>query len=72
MVVELPTDAGWPFEPKWDGFLCLCCRSEDGIALISTAGKAQARYFPDIVESSERSKPAVLAAASGRKPIPFR
>jgi ATP-dependent DNA ligase len=23
LVGELPKDAGWQFEPKWDGFRCL-------------------------------------------------
>ena len=27
LVTELPKDAGWQFEPKWDGFRCLAFRA---------------------------------------------
>jgi ATP-dependent DNA ligase len=44
----LPTDAGWRFEPKWDGFRCLAFRSGDQVDLRAKSGKPLARYFPDM------------------------
>ena len=31
---RLPTDEGWLFEPKWDGFRCLVFRDGDELSLI--------------------------------------
>ena len=45
----LPTDPGWRFEPKWDGFRCLAFRSRDEVDLRAKSGKPLARYFPDVV-----------------------
>src|SRR5665213_4511950 len=45
----LPTDAGWQFEPKWDGFRCLAFRNGDSLDLRAKSGKSLARYFPDVV-----------------------
>ncbi|MFL6734944.1 MAG: ATP-dependent DNA ligase [Sphingomicrobium sp.] len=56
---ELPTDAGWLFEPKWDGFRCLARRDGDDITLTSKSGKALHRYFPEVV--------AVLAAVKEQR-----
>jgi ATP-dependent DNA ligase len=44
----LPTDNGWWFEPKWDGFRCLAFRSGDQVELRAKSGKPLARYFPDM------------------------
>lgn len=49
LVEALPTDKGWQFEPKWDGFRCLAFRDGAGIELISKSGKALTRYFPEVV-----------------------
>lgn len=49
LVESLPTDPGWQYEPKWDGFRCLIFKAEDEIALQSKSGKPLARYFPEIV-----------------------
>jgi ATP-dependent DNA ligase len=46
----LPDDAGWRFEPKWDGFRCLAFRAGDEVALKAKSGKPLGRYFPDVVE----------------------
>lgn len=46
---ELPSDAGWQFEPKWDGFRALVFRDGDDIALQSKSGQALTRYFPELV-----------------------
>jgi ATP-dependent DNA ligase len=50
-VEEIPTDDGWQYEPKWDGFRCLAFRNGDEIFLQSKNGQPLARYFPDVVEN---------------------
>jgi ATP-dependent DNA ligase len=50
-VAALPTEAGWQFEPKWDGFRCVAFRDGDSVRIQSKAGKPLGRYFPDVVES---------------------
>lgn len=45
----LPADAGWQFEPKWDGFRCIAVRQGDAVALFGKSGKPLGRYFPDMV-----------------------
>ena len=49
MVDSIPSDAGWQFEPKWDGFRCLAFRDGDEVALRSRSGQPFERYFPEIV-----------------------
>jgi ATP-dependent DNA ligase len=49
LVDDLPTDRGWQFEPKWDGFRCLAFRAGDQVDLRAKSGKPLARYFPEIV-----------------------
>lgn len=44
-----PHDAGWQFEPKWDGFRCLAFRAGDAVELRAKSGKPLSRYFPEIV-----------------------
>ena len=48
-VEEIPTDEGWQYEPKWDGFRCLVFREGDEVYLQSKNGQPLARYFPDVV-----------------------
>jgi ATP-dependent DNA ligase len=48
LVSELPADAGWQFEPKWDGFRCLAFRDGEAVELMSKSGKPLGRYFPEI------------------------
>lgn len=48
-VAELPSEAGWQFEPKWDGFRALVLRDGADVEILSKSGKALARYFPEIV-----------------------
>jgi ATP-dependent DNA ligase len=50
-VDEIPSDEGWQYEPKWDGFRCLTFRDGDEIFLQSKAGQPLARYFPDVVRA---------------------
>jgi ATP-dependent DNA ligase len=49
LVDAIPRDAGWQYEPKWDGFRCLAFRDGTDIALQSKSGQPLARYFPEIV-----------------------
>lgn len=44
----LPTDPGWQFEPKWDGFRCLAFRSGEAVELRAKSGKSLTRFFPDV------------------------
>src|SRR3982751_3579055 len=50
LAAELPTDEGWQYEPKWDGFRCLARRDGNDVTLTSKSGKPLARYFPEVVE----------------------
>jgi len=49
-VPELPTDAGWLFEPKWDGFRALVFRDGDTLYTQSRDLKPLDRYFPELNE----------------------
>lgn len=49
-VEALPTEDGWQFEPKWDGFRCLLFKAGGDVDLRAKSGKPLARYFPDLVE----------------------
>jgi ATP-dependent DNA ligase len=45
----LPT-GDYLYEPKWDGFRCLCFREGDAVDLRSRHDRPLARYFPEVVE----------------------
>lgn len=47
---SLPSDDGWQFEPKWDGFRTLIFRDGGEIMLQSRDEKPMNRYFPELVE----------------------
>jgi ATP-dependent DNA ligase len=55
-VEEIPTGAGWQYEPKWDGFRCLVFRDGENIFLQSKNGLPFARYFPEMVEQVAKIK----------------
>jgi len=57
-VKGVPTDAGFSFEPKWDGFRCLVFRDGDEVELTSRNTKPLTRYFPEIVEAVKEHLPA--------------
>jgi len=57
----LPSEAGWQFEPKWDGFRCLLFRSGKQAELAAKSGKSLARFFPEIVSLIERLSPESFA-----------
>src|SRR6187401_826636 len=57
LVTELPTDLGWQFEPKWDGFRCLAFRASGEVDLRAKSGTPLARYFPEVVAMLKRLRP---------------
>lgn len=59
LVAELPRDAGWQYEPKWDGFRCLALRDGARAELQARSGKSLSRYFPEVA--------ATLAALRERR-----
>ncbi|MCZ7530683.1 MAG: ATP-dependent DNA ligase [Acidimicrobiia bacterium] len=54
----LPTDDGWSYEPKWDGFRCLVFRDVDELELQSRNGRSLVRYFPEMVEPLREQLPS--------------
>lgn len=50
LVEALPEEAGWQYEPKWDGFRAIVTRDGDDVQIDSKSGKPLARYFPEIVD----------------------
>lgn len=50
LVATLPAEAGWRYEPKWDGFRCLAYRDGDAVDLRSKSGKPLGRYFPEVID----------------------
>jgi ATP-dependent DNA ligase len=49
LVADLPKEAGWQYEPKWDGFRCLAFKNKQKVELRAKSGKPLTRYFPEIV-----------------------
>ena len=45
---ELPTDEGWVYEPKYDGFRALAFVDGDEVYLQSRGAKPLRRYFPEL------------------------
>ena len=68
-VDELPTEPGWQFEPKWDGFRCLAHKNGDAVELRAKSGKPLGRYFPEMVEQI-RALPAQNFVLDGELAIP--
>src|SRR6187455_34565 len=54
---SLPSDDGWLFEPKWDGFRALVFRDGDSVYLQSRDLKPLDRYFPELAEPLRASLP---------------
>lgn len=47
----LPSNAGeWQYEPKWDGFRCLCFKSGSAVDVRAKSGKPLGRYFPELID----------------------
>jgi ATP-dependent DNA ligase len=70
LVDGLPTERGWQFEPKWDGFRCIAYRAGPQVELQSKAGKSLARYFPDMV-AALGNVPAERFVLDGELVIPL-
>ena len=47
--LALPSDGGWQYEPKWDGFRCLAFKEGKNIDLRAKSGKPLGRYFPEVL-----------------------
>ncbi len=56
-VAELPSDDGWIFEPKWDGFRALIFRDGDELLIQSRDEKPLDRYFPELAEPLKAQLP---------------
>ena len=72
LVRELPTGAGWQYEPKWDGFRGVLENDGGELALWSRNGKPLLRYFPELRPLGELLPPhsaldgEVVIAREGR------
>ena len=53
----LPTDDGWLFEPKWDGFRALVFRDGDEVYIQSRDLKPLDRYFPELADPLRAALP---------------
>jgi ATP-dependent DNA ligase len=53
----LPTDDGWLFEPKWDGFRAIVFRDGDEVYTQSRDLKPLDRYFPELADPLRASLP---------------
>jgi ATP-dependent DNA ligase len=53
----LPSDDGWLFEPKWDGFRAIVFRDGDEILIQSRDLKPLDRYFPELAAPLAASLP---------------
>jgi ATP-dependent DNA ligase len=51
LVDRLPSEPGWQFEPKWDGFRCLAYRKGNGADLRAKSGKPLGRFFPEVIRA---------------------
>jgi ATP-dependent DNA ligase len=69
-----PTDDGWLFEPKWDGFRAIVFRAGDEVLIQSRDLKPLERYFPELAGPLRASLPercvldgeVVIAGGDGR------
>src|SRR4051795_12705421 len=48
---ELPPEAGYLFEPKWDGFRAIVFRGPDDVYIQSRDSRPFDRYFPELHDS---------------------
>jgi ATP-dependent DNA ligase len=53
----LPTDDGWLFEPKWDGFRAIVFRAGDEVYTQSRDLKPLDRYFPELTDPLRAALP---------------
>jgi ATP-dependent DNA ligase len=57
LVSELPSQGGWRYEPKWDGFRGILENDGGEIRLWSRNGRPLLRYFPELREAGETLPP---------------
>jgi ATP-dependent DNA ligase len=69
LVAELPTEPGWQFEPKWDGFRCLAFRAADAVEIKAKSGKSLSRFFPEVLDNL-RALPTPQFVLDGELVIP--
>jgi len=48
---------GASYEPKWDGFRCICFRDGDEVELGSRNERPMTRYFPELIEAIKAELP---------------
>lgn len=66
---EIPSEDGWQYEPKWDGFRCIAFRQDNDVYLQSKSGQPLARYFPDVAKAL-KTLPAKNFVLDGELTIP--
>lgn len=54
---EIPTESGFLFEPKWDGFRALVFRNGEGVFIQSRDLKPLNRYFPELEKALKAALP---------------
>jgi ATP-dependent DNA ligase len=55
---SVPTiPSGASYEPKWDGFRCICFRDGDEVEFGSRNERPMTRYFPELVEAVKAELP---------------
>jgi len=77
LVEDLPSEPGWQYEPKWDGFRCLAFKAGDQVDLRAKSGVVY-HHFPNKEAVSEavlqRTSAAlatrILAKVSGSRDVP--
>jgi ATP-dependent DNA ligase len=57
LVSELPSQGGWRYEPKWDGFRGVLENDGGELALWSRNGRPLLRYFPELRVTGELLPP---------------
>jgi len=55
---EVPRDARWVYEPKWDGFRAVIFRDGDAVHISSRNALPLERYFPELVAPLRDALPA--------------
>jgi len=71
LVSELPRDAGWQYEPKWDGFRCLSFRAGAEAEIKAKSGKSLSRFFPEVL-ANLRALAANTFVLDGELVIPVK
>jgi ATP-dependent DNA ligase len=68
LVAELPSQGGWRYEPKWDGFRGVLENDGGELALWSRNGRPLLRYFPELRELGELLPPHSASTARSYRP----